>query len=454
MKDITSLKLYISQIINEENEAKKDYIINTNLNTFNPLLSLKEKTIKKQKIESKSVKENTKKKRKIFPGSKNEFLNPPKKTKTKVRINSAEKRKEVEKLKLVDIISKHKKFGKMQKYHNIKNKRRPALKPIENPTKTFGFDVQSLKSDKARKRKSIIDYEKEKEIRQKLKEREKEKEKEKERIIFIEPSENKLIRKKMKEDKYGQTKSEIKRPQKNKEMEIDDNKNLDDYELNHLGYEQALTLDKRGFLKTYWSILKRDHLIIFTFFPWNDYNLFYVKIEKFFFVILTLMVMNGFLFADKSIHKLYLSGVKYDLSQRLLQIILSVIITHVMELILCFLSMTDRYIYEIKALPKERTSTDSVFIIMKRMRIRLVAFYVSIFFITIFYWYFISAFCAVYRNTQGIFLIDWVLSFILFIIDPFIVYALIALLRIIALKNILKKKIKCLYTLSRLFPRF
>ena len=258
----------------------------------------------------------------------------------------------------------------------------------------------------------------------------------------------------MKEDKYGQTKSEIKRPQKNKEMEIDDNKILDDYELNHLGYEQALTLDKRGFLKTYWSILKRDHLIIFTFFPWNDYNLFHIKIEKFFFVILTLMVMNGFLFADKSIHQLYLTGVKYDLSQRLLQIILSVIITHVMELILCFLSMTDRYIYEIKALPKERTSTDSVFIIMKRMRIRLVAFYVSIFFITIFYWYFISAFCAVYRNTQGIFLIDWVLSFILFIIDPFIVYALIALLRIIALKNILKKKIKCLYTLSRLFPRF
>ena len=64
------------------------------------------------------------------------------------------------------------------------------------------------------------------------------------------------------------------------------------------------------------------------------------------------MAMNGFLYADKSIHYLYLNGVKYNFGKQILQIVLSIIITHVMEILLCFLSLTDRHIYEIKGLPK------------------------------------------------------------------------------------------------------
>ena len=40
---------------------------------------------------------------------------------------------------------------------------------------------------------------------------------------------------------------------------------LDDFELNELNFYKAKKLDKRTFLGIYWSILKREHSILFTF---------------------------------------------------------------------------------------------------------------------------------------------------------------------------------------------
>jgi Na+/melibiose symporter-like transporter len=166
------------------------------------------------------------------------------------------------------------------------------------------------------------------------------------------------------------------------------------------------------------------------------------------------MAMNGFFYADKSIHKLFLNGVKYNFGQQILQIVLSIIITHVMEVILCFLSLTDRYIYEIKALPKDEKKPDKIFDILQKVRIKLMIFFISCLAISLFYWYFISAFCAVYYNTQGLYILDCFLSFIFFSINLCIIYAILALLRYLSLKRIKKKKIKCLYNTSRVFPIF
>ena len=55
-------------------------------------------------------------------------------------------------------------------------------------------------------------------------------------------------------------------------------KNLNDEELNSLDYDVALLIDKRTYFQYYWSLLKRKQLILFTFIPANDYNLFSVKI--------------------------------------------------------------------------------------------------------------------------------------------------------------------------------
>ena len=166
------------------------------------------------------------------------------------------------------------------------------------------------------------------------------------------------------------------------------------------------------------------------------------------------MSFNCFLFADKSIHNFFINGIKYELVQQILPIIMSIIITHIIDILLCYLSMTDRYIYEIKDLPKFESVGHKIFLILRRMRIWLIVFFISVFFISIFYWYLISSFCAVYKNSQIIYIINCVISLVIFWIDPFIVYFILTLLRIIAIKKNKNKKFKCLYKLSRLFPIF
>ena len=192
---------------------------------------------------------------------------------------------------------------------------------------------------------------------------------------------------------------------------------LDDFELNRLEFSEAVHLDKRKFLQIYLSILNREELIMLTFLSWNDHNLFYVKIPKFIFLLCTEMTMNSLLFADKTIHKLYINEGTYNLSQSIPHIIYSILITHAIEIILCFLTMTDTHVYQIKALIQKSESSERIFDILKCIRIKLIIFFISTTLIFLFYWYCVSAFCAVYQETQGYLILNSFLSFLVELIE-------------------------------------
>jgi hypothetical protein len=204
----------------------------------------------------------------------------------------------------------------------------------------------------------------------------------------------------------------------------------------------------------YWSKLKREHLILFTFFSWNDYNISYIKFARFFFFISTDMAMNVFFFSDDSMHKVYLNYGKYNFVQQIPQIIYSTIILNTIETIICYLSLTDKHIYQIKALKNNKSNKIIIFQILKRIKIKLIVFFAftSIFFF--FYWYAIACFCIVYQNTQIIFIKDCISSFFTSLTTPFIIYFLTSVLRYISLKDVTKKRFNCLYKLSGILPIF
>ena len=81
---------------------------------------------------------------------------------------------------------------------------------------------------------------------------------------------------------------------------------LDNFELNNLDYILALKLDQRRFIDIYWSILKREHLIIFTFFIRNDHNILHIKLSRLVFLIVRDMALNVFFFSDETMHTMYL----------------------------------------------------------------------------------------------------------------------------------------------------
>ena len=230
------------------------------------------------------------------------------------------------------------------------------------------------------------------------------------------------------------------------------NLNFDAYELNNMDYKDAIEYDKRGFLRTYWSVIMREHYFIFTFFSRNDYNLFYIKIERFLILICTEITMNGLFFMHETMYKKQTGDTGFG--QKIPQTILSLLVSQAVEVILCFLSMTDKYYYEIKAMPQKEKNDQRVFDILSCMKKKLMGFFVFTFLFFLFHWYFISAFCAVYQNTQIIYLRDSAISILTSLITPFILYGFTCLLRELSLSKCWKNKLRFVYKLSGILPLF
>ena len=222
-------------------------------------------------------------------------------------------------------------------------------------------------------------------------------------------------------------------------------------------YEEALLKDKRSMIRSYWSIINREHLILLTFFSRNDFNLSYVKFSRFIFLISTEMTINEYFFADETMHKIYLSYGKYDFVQHIAQILMTMIFSQITEVFICYLSLTDSSIYEIKELKRNNKDKDNkeyyaeVFDILEKVNKKIKIFFTFTFIVMIFYWYSVACFCAVYRNTQIIFLKDCGISFLTELLEPFILYLIPSILRAISLKC---NGCSCVYKLSEMIPIF
>ena len=212
----------------------------------------------------------------------------------------------------------------------------------------------------------------------------------------------------------------------------------------------AKKFDKRNFFQIYWSLLKREHLVIFTFITKDEHNITFVKYSRFFFLLCTDMAMNVFFFADETMHKIFLDYGKYNFIQQIPQIIYSTIISQIIEIFICYLSLTDKHFYQIKE--SKKINKDFIMRIMTFIKVKIIIFFVFTFLIFIFYWYLITCFCAVYQNTQIAFIKDSISSFILGIFLPFIVYIFPSLFRIISLKS--NSNIQCVYKFSNIIPIF
>ena len=229
----------------------------------------------------------------------------------------------------------------------------------------------------------------------------------------------------------------------------------DNYELNNMEYQDALQFDKRSMIKSYWSIINREHLILLTFCSPNDFNISFVKFARFIFLISTEITLNAYLFYDETMHKVYLSYGKYDFVQHIAQIIMTTVFSQLMEVFICYLSLSDSSIYQIKEIARNnkqnQENLSKVFDILNCINKKIKYFFVFTFLLMAFYWYSVACFCAVYRNSQIIFLKDCGLSFLMELIEPFILYLFPSIFRAISLKG---NSLSCLYKLSDLIPIF
>ena len=125
------------------------------------------------------------------------------------------------------------------------------------------------------------------------------------------------------------------------------------------------------------------------------------------------MCMNVFFFSDATMHKIFLSYGKYDFIQQIPQIIYSTIISQIIEVLLCFLTLTDKHMYEIKGMEPEKRDKETVGNIFKTMSRKIFFYFLITFLIFLVYWYIVAVFCAVYENTQITYIKDSLFSSLL-----------------------------------------
>ena len=206
-----------------------------------------------------------------------------------------------------------------------------------------------------------------------------------------------------------------------------------DYELNNLNYNQALKLDKRSFIKYYMSLLKTKHLIIFTFYTSSDYNSKIIKIVLFLFSFALYLTINTLFFDDATLHKIYEDQGEFNFIYQIPKILYSTIISSMIKVITTYFSLTENKIVEIKNEKNEKTYNEYYFIV------KFVIFFILVFLFNILFWYYLSCFCAVYKNTQLHLIKNTLISFGLSLLYPLVLNLLPGILRIPALASQNKK---------------
>ena len=220
-------------------------------------------------------------------------------------------------------------------------------------------------------------------------------------------------------------------------------------ELNNLQYNEAILFDKRTFLQYYCGLIRKKQLIIFTFVPIDDYNLVSIKISLFLLSFSLYMTVNAFFFNDNTMHQIYTNNGELDLLQHIPQIIYSSLISTVINTLLKQLSLSENNILSIKREKNLKMSERRAKETKNYLSIKLILFFIVNLILTIFFWYFISCFCAVYTNTQIILIKDSLISFGVSMLYPFGINIIPGIFRIPSLRA--KKKDKLfLYKLSQL----
>ena len=226
-----------------------------------------------------------------------------------------------------------------------------------------------------------------------------------------------------------------------------------EYELDDLDYMEAIIYDKRTFFEFFLCLVKREHLIVFTFIFCSDFNLLCIKLSLFIFSISLDFSTNVLFFTDNSMHKVFLDYGKYNFIQQIPQIVYSTIISELFDVFLKYLSLSEKEIYQAKEYTNTIEAIKGVEKLIKIIKIKFFFFYTVCFGSMLFFGYFISCFCAVYENTQFVLFKDSGSSFLISLIYPFVFYLIPATLRIIALRAKNKDK-RLMYKISKIFPLF
>ena len=221
-------------------------------------------------------------------------------------------------------------------------------------------------------------------------------------------------------------------------------------ELNSMNYEKALQYDNRSFSHYYLSLLISKHVILFSFYPTNDYNIKIIKVSIFFLSFDIYFAVNTFFFNDTAIHQIYEDNGKYNYSFFMPKILLAFIISYIAIDVIRYFSLSERFLIEIRNEENKNKVSNLVSSSKRCLVIKYIVFYILSFIFLIIFWYYLSSFCAIFQNTQIYLAINSFLSFGISIIFPLLYNLIPGFVRIYSLNS----KSECFYNFNKILQLF
>ena len=220
-----------------------------------------------------------------------------------------------------------------------------------------------------------------------------------------------------------------------------------DFELNSLDYNEALKFDYRNYCQYYFSLLKYNHPILFSFGTYDDYNSKVIKIFLFFFSLCLDLTVNALFFNDDTMHKIYEDKGKFNLLYQIPQIIYSALISGFINSFIRNFALTQDNIIELKQERVKIHIEQKINKLIFKLKFKFIIFFISTFIILIFLWYYITCFCGIYINTQIHLIKDSIISLVASLLIPFVLYTIPGIFRISSLR-VEKPTRKLLYNFS------
>ena len=223
--------------------------------------------------------------------------------------------------------------------------------------------------------------------------------------------------------------------------------------MNLLSYESALKLDHRTYFEYYISLLKNGHPIIFSFFPFDDYNSKIIKMFLFFFTVSLDFTVNALFFTDDTINKIYQDKGKFNFLYQIPQILYSTLISGFVSVMVKNFALTKENIIELKKEEIKADDDKKYELLKKKLKIKFILFFVLAFIILLIIWYYITCFCGIYINTQSHLIKDLLISIVTSLLIPFALCVVPGIFRISAL-SVEKPSRKYLYKFSLLLENW
>ena len=238
------------------------------------------------------------------------------------------------------------------------------------------------------------------------------------------------------------------------------------YFLDNFDYEDAIIYDKRSFCRIYFICLMAKENILSTFFLKSPLELKTIRLCIFIFIYSCDFALNTlFYFNEKISDKYNYKGdniIWFNILNNLTITFTSSILSFFIVVILQLLTNSKDSIEEVFREEERKMKRDknykvnrktksimlqNLFIINRNLKCKIGLFLIIELLIMLFFYYFVTAFCEVYKETQASWIIDCFISFLISFPVEFLLALMISVFYIISIKY----KIKILYRIAMIF---